>query len=249
MKIAGSSRKDGMTLYGPHYKVNVTVPEPGADPVIEVKKHHGGETVSKTKEIPVLRGMTSLLLNNGVMAAVLGMQALIEIQEARGKKHTLLSLASLGLSGYLVYSIAGNVNELRKFHGAEHKVIGTQDQGLPNDLEHVRMTSRISDRCGTNFIGFYVPAQLISALIPIPSETVKALIGMGLAYEAFKLDREKYGKYVAPFYKLGALAQKHLTTAEPDEAHLKAGMAAMDALLEVEKGYVAENGTAKPVTQ
>ena len=235
MKIAGSSRKDGMTLYGPHYKVNVTVPEPGAEPVIEVKKHHGGETVSKTKEIPVLRGMTSLLLNNGVMAAVLGMQALIEIQEARGKKHTLLSLASLGLSGYLVYSIAGNVNELRKFHGAEHKVIGTQDQGLPNDLEHVRMTSRISDRCGTNFVGFYVPAQLITSLLPLPSETLKAVISMGLAYEGFKLDRKKYGRFVQPFYSLGSLAQKYVTTAEPDEEQLKAAVLAMNALLEAEK--------------
>ena len=236
MKIAGSSRKDGMTLYGPHYKVNVTVPEPGADPVVEVKKHHAGETVSKTKGIPVLRGMTSLILNNGIMAIVLGMQLLIEVQEARGKKHTLLSLASVGLSGYMAYSIAGNVQELRKFHGAEHKVIGNQDLGQPNDLKHVREASRISDRCGTNFIGFYIPAQLISALLPIRSETVKTLHGMGLAYEAFKLDREKYGKYVGPFYKLGGLAQKYLTTAEPEEAHLKAAIAAMDALLEAESG-------------
>ena len=73
-------------------------------------------------------------------------------------------------------------------------------------------------------------------MLPIRSETVKTLLGMGLAYEAFKLDREKYGKYVGPFYKLGGLAQKYLTTAEPEEAHLKAAIAAMDALLEAESG-------------
>ena len=97
------------------------------------------------------------------------------------------------------------------------------------------MTSRISDRCGTNFVGFYVPAQLITSLLPLPSETLKAVISMGLAYEGFKLDRKKYGRFVQPFYSLGSLAQKYVTTAEPDEEQLKAAVLAMNALLEAEK--------------
>ena len=237
MKIAGSSRKDGMTLYGPHYKVNVTVKEPDAEPVIEVKEHKSGVGVTKTTGIPLLRGIASLILNNTPIAVAMGLELLTEIQEARGKKHRLLNLANAALSAYLLYRIAGNVSELRKFHGAEHKVIGAQDQGLPNDLEHVKEVSRVSDRCGTNFIGFYLPAQCLCALLPVKSQTVKALLGMGLAYEGFKLDRAKYGRYVNLFYKLGGKAQEYITTAEPEEKHLTAAIAGMDALLKAEAQF------------
>ena len=237
MKIAGSSRKDGMTLYGPHYKVSVTVPKPGDEPIVEVKEHKSGEAVTQTRNVPVLRGITSLVLNNGPIAGALALDLLTEIQMARGKKPVVLPLLSTALSGFMIYRIFGNVSRLRRFHGAEHKVIGTQDLGLPNDLEHVKETSRISDRCGTNFVGFYVPAQMVTALLPLPSETLKAVLAMGLAYEGFKLDRKKYGKYVEPFYRLGAKAQKYATTAEPEKEEMDAAIAAMQALLKAEKEW------------
>lgn len=240
MKVAGSSRKDGMTLYGPHYKVNVTVPEPGAEPVVEVKEHKSGEAVTRTKEIPILRGMASLILNNGPIAAALGLQLLAEVQEARGKKHGLLTLAEIALTGFIFYRTAGDIKTLRKFHGAEHMVIGAQEQGLPNEIDRVRTVSRVNDRCGTNFVGFYLPASVLASLLPLPSETLKAVAAMGIAYEGFKLDRKKYGKYVEPFYKIGSLAQEHITTAEPDQEQLEAAILAMEALLKAEKGVSSQ---------
>ena len=244
MKIAGSSRKDGMMLYGPHYKVKVTVPQPGDEPVIEVKEHPAGEAVAKSGQIPVVRGIASIMLNNLPITAGLGIELLTEVQTARGKKPVLLPLLGTALSGYYVYKIAGNVGRLRRFHGAEHKVIAAPEAGVPLDLVHVQETSRISDRCGTNFAGFYLPAQLLTALLPIPSETLKAVLAMGAAYEGFKLDREKYAKYVAPFYKLGAKAQEYITTAEPEKEEMEAAIAGMKALVQAEELYEKEKEKA-----
>ena len=236
MKIAGSSRKDGMTLYGPHYKAVVTVKD--GVPEVKVTKRVTDDIGGKTKEIPMLRGVVSLLGNNGPLLGALGLEGVGELREAKGKSRTAVDLLSVGLTGYLLYKIAGNVGELRKFHGAEHKVIGAQDQGLPNDIEHVKTVSRVSPRCGTNFVGFYLPAQMITALLPGKSTLLKSILAMALAYEGFRLDREKYKKYVGPFYKLGALSQQYLTTAEPEETQLNAAILAMDALLKAEAGEV-----------
>ena len=232
MKIAGSSRKDGMTLYGPHYKATVTVKD--GVPEVQVTKRATNDMAGKTKEIPMVRGMVSLLGNNGPLLGALGLEAVGELREAKGKSRAAIDLISVGLTGWLMYKIAGNVGELRRFHGAEHMVIGAQEKGLPNDLEHVKTVSRVAERCGTNFAGFYLPAQLAAAVLPIKSTLIKSVLAMGLAYEGFRLDREKYKKYVGPFYKLGSLTQQYLTTAEPDEVQLNAAILAMDALLKAE---------------
>ena len=69
---------------------------------------------------------------------------------------------------------------------------------------------------------------------------IKSVLAMALAYEGFRLDREKYKKYVGPFYKLGSLSQQYLTTAEPEEVQLNAAIMAMDALLKAEAGETEE---------
>ena len=238
MKIAGSSRKDGMTLYGPHYKAEVTVKD--GTPEVKVTKRATNDIAGKTKEIPLVRGLVSLLGNNGPMLGALGLEAVGELREAKGKSRAAVDLISIGLTGYLFYKIAGNVGDLRKFHGAEHMVIGAHEQGLPNDAEHVKTVSRVSPRCGTNFVGFYLPAQLVTAILPGKSTMIKSVLAMALAYEGFRLDREKYKKYVGPFYKLGSLSQQYLTTAEPEEVQLNAAIMAMDALLKAEAGETEE---------
>ncbi|MBR2263303.1 MAG: hypothetical protein IJ917_03005 [Firmicutes bacterium] len=50
MKIAGSSRKDGMTLYGPHYKAEVTVKD--GTPEVKVTKRATKISQGKQKRSP-----------------------------------------------------------------------------------------------------------------------------------------------------------------------------------------------------
>lgn len=231
MKIAGNSRKDGMILYGPHYQVRLVYTEGQAD--ISLTKH-GDRAKGVFEKIPVLRGLYSLFCSSKILLLGVGLQLAAELTEKDEKANRLITVADTALSVMLLWRIAGDLKRVRRFHGAEHKVIGAEEDGVPLRYEEVREVSRVSPRCGTNFVGFYLAAQLLMQLLPVRSQSVKTLLAMGVAYEGFRLDRKRYRCLVAPFYFLGGKAQQYITTAEPQEQELRAAIKAMRTLLEAE---------------
>ena len=244
VRIAGSARKDGITYYGEHYIASVTVRD-GKEPVVELRERKLRPKSSKEKtpgNLPGVRGLVSLFMNNPEMTAMTGIQLALELTDEDSAVHVLLNLADLGLGGYIVYRHYGDVSRVRRFHGAEHKTVAAVDRDLPVDREHVRRMPRIHPRCGTNFAGFYLCSLLAVSALPIRSDTAKTLLAMGIAYEGFTLDRGKYGRYLKPFDKLGSWLQAHVTTAEPGEIELEAGILAVQTLLEAEEAY-EEEGT------
>lgn len=232
MKIAGSSRKDGILFVGPKYQVNMVYKD--GDYSVDLKKLKGAEMDDTVRKIPGLRGMFSIFRSSPALIAGLGLQLLSEAVDEKSRWYPWIITADGLLTGYLLWKIAGDVQAVRRFHGAEHKVINAQEQQVELDYKKVRKVSRIARRCGTNFIGFYLVSQLVMQALPLRSQTVKTLLAMGLAYEGFRLDPEKYSALVEPFYKIGEKAQQFLTTAEPGDSELKAAVAAMKVLVEAE---------------
>ena len=113
-----------------------------------------------------------------------------------------------------------NQIEQRKFHGAEHQVFHWYKSGCKNH-EKIKDYSRISPMCGTNIITAYMVMQLLTIVFfdEHISETLVILI------------TNYTNKYPFPFALPGMLVQ-FLTTAKPDEMHIKVATKALEALVE-----------------
>ncbi len=146
--------------------------------------------------------------------------------------------------GYLV--LLSRMKDLRRvfeYHGAEHKVIATYEAGEPLTPERARRYSRLHPRCGTSFLLFvmivavfvFAPLGTPAWYILFPSRVVGIPIVAGLAFEIIKwAGRNRRKRWVQGIMWPGLQLQR-LTTREPDEHQLAVAIAALEAVLAVEK--------------
>jgi uncharacterized protein YqhQ len=146
--------------------------------------------------------------------------------------------------GYLV--LLSRVPDLRRvfeYHGAEHKVIScyeAQDELTPT---RAKLYSRLHPRCGTSFLLIVmVMAIFVFAPIGLPAWywlVATRVLGIpliaGLSFEVIKwAGRNRRKRWVRAVMYPGLQLQK-LTTREPDLDQLAVAIAALDAVLAVEK--------------
>jgi uncharacterized protein YqhQ len=130
-----------------------------------------------------------------------------------------------------------------EYHGAEHKTISTfeaEDELVP---ERAKLYSRLHPRCGTSFLLIVmVLAIFVFAPIGLPAWywlLASRILGIpliaGLSYEVIKwAGRNRRKRWVRAVMWPGLMLQ-NLTTREPDEAQLAVAIAALEAVLAVEK--------------
>jgi len=146
--------------------------------------------------------------------------------------------------GYLL--LLSRVRDLRRvfeYHGAEHKVIScfeASDELVP---ERAQRYSRLHPRCGTSFLLIVmIMAIFVFAPIGLPAWWLLVLtriLGVpliaGLSFEVIKwAGRNRRRRWVRAVMSPGLQLQK-LTTREPDLEQLAVAIAALDAVLAVEK--------------
>ena len=254
MKTAGSSRKNGMTLYGDRYAVTFWYDKKKRDYIYGLypTADQNGETVQKIRKIPVIRGLYSLFRNPGMLVS-LGVSmlsaagAMLTLQEKKGLK--LLGSVCLGAGyaylGALLYHIFGIDGKVREYHGAEHKVIGAYEKAQGRiTQEQAEESSRISRRCGTNFIVYYTASQAAFGWLPLGHGLLQQSLIAGLAYEGFRLPDEKAPALKEVLNQAGDLLQRYITTAEPDKEKLEAARRAMNLLVDAESGKLSEKRLA-----
>jgi uncharacterized protein YqhQ len=152
--------------------------------------------------------------------------------------------------GYLV--LLSRMKELRRvfeYHGAEHKVIATYEAGDELVPERARLYSRLHPRCGTSFLLFvmivavfvFAPLGRPDWYILFPSRVLGIPIVAGIAFEIIKwAGRNRRKRWVRWIMWPGLQLQK-LTTRDPDTSQLAVAIAALQAVLDVEKpGEVSE---------
>ncbi len=152
--------------------------------------------------------------------------------------------------GYLL--LLSRMKDLRRvfeYHGAEHKVIATYEAGDELTPERARRYSRLHPRCGTSFLLFvmvvavfvFAPLGRPDWYILFPSRVLGIPIVAGLAFEIIKwAGRNRRKRWVRWIMWPGLQLQK-LTTRDPDDSQLAVAIAALQAVLEVEKpGEVSE---------
>jgi len=130
---------------------------------------------------------------------------------------------------YVIWQIVGNLvtfflfllvvrlTPLAAYHGAEHKVVHAIERyGYPT-REMARRMPRVHRRCGTTLLAGILPAFLIAApLLLVAPAIAIAVVLLGWTFR----------------YRVGALIQQYLTTKEPSDKQLTAGLEAGYKLLD-----------------
>ena len=130
-----------------------------------------------------------------------------------------------------------------EYHGAEHKVIHNYEAGLPLTPENAQRFSRLHPRCGTSFL---LIVMIVAIVVFAPLGTpewywlfASRVIGIpliaGLSFEVLKwFGRNRTKRWARVLMAPGMQLQK-LTTREPDLSQLAVAIAALEAVLAVEK--------------
>jgi uncharacterized protein YqhQ len=146
--------------------------------------------------------------------------------------------------GYLL--LLSRLKDLRRvfeYHGAEHKTIAAYEAGVELTPPNAAKFSRLHPRCGTSFLLIVmIVAIFVFAPIGLPAWwllVITRILGVpliaGISFEIIKwAGRNRNKGWVRAIIWPGLQLQK-LTTREPDEAELAVAIAALNAVLEVEK--------------
>ncbi|HEV2076133.1 MAG TPA: DUF1385 domain-containing protein [Thermoleophilaceae bacterium] len=130
-----------------------------------------------------------------------------------------------------------------EYHGAEHKTIHCYEAGLPLTPENAQRFSRLHPRCGTSFL-LIVMIMAIVVLAPLgqpewywlfASRVLGIPLIAGLSFEVLKwFGRNRTRRWARILMEPGMQLQK-LTTREPDPSQLAVAIAALEAVLAVER--------------
>jgi uncharacterized protein YqhQ len=130
-----------------------------------------------------------------------------------------------------------------EYHGAEHKTISCYEAGLELTPENAQRFSRLHPRCGTSFL---LIVMIVAIVVFAPLGTpewywlfLSRVLGIplvaGLAFEIIKLfGRNRRHRWAQVLMWPGMQLQR-LTTREPDASQLAVAIAALEAVLAVEK--------------
>jgi uncharacterized protein YqhQ len=130
-----------------------------------------------------------------------------------------------------------------EYHGAEHKAISAYESGVPLTPESAQRFSRFHPRCGTSFllivmiVSFFVlvPLGTPEWYVLYPSRVLAVPLVAGLAFEVIKLFGRNRTKRWAQVLMWPGIQLQRLTTREPDLAQLAVAIAALEAVLAVER--------------
>jgi uncharacterized protein YqhQ len=146
--------------------------------------------------------------------------------------------------GYLL--LLSRLRDLRRvfeYHGAEHKVISCFEASDELTPERAKLYSRLHPRCGTSFllivmimaIFVFAPIGLPAWWLLVLTRIVGVPVIAGLSFEVIKwAGRNRRRRSVQAIMYPGLQLQR-LTTREPDLDELAVAIAALGAVLEIER--------------
>ena len=146
--------------------------------------------------------------------------------------------------GYLL--LLSRLRDLRRvfeYHGAEHKVISCFEASDELTPERAKLYSRLHPRCGTSFllivmimaIFVFAPIGLPAWWLLVLTRIVGVPVIAGLSFEVIRwAGRNRRRRWVQAIMYPGLQLQR-LTTREPDLDELAVAIAALGAVLEIER--------------
>ncbi len=144
---------------------------------------------------------------------------------------------------FIVYiwgiSLWKEMRRVFEYHGAEHKVIFTQEAGESLTTENARHFATRHPRCGTSFLLIVmVVSILVFMLTGKPSNIGQRLARIllvpviaGVSYEIMKLSAKKAGRRWAKVISAPGVWLQRITTREPSDDQVEVAIAALSAVL------------------
>lgn len=146
--------------------------------------------------------------------------------------------------GYLaLMSLLPDIRRVFQYHGAEHKVVHTYEDGLPLTPESARGFSTAHMRCGTSFIMVVlILSVLVFSLLGRPALWLRVLERLAIipliaafSYEIIRFaGRYEDSRVMKVVMAPGLLLQK-LTTREPDDDQIEVAIAALEAAIDAQQ--------------
>ncbi|MGI8924679.1 MAG: DUF1385 domain-containing protein [Fimbriimonadales bacterium] len=153
--------------------------------------------------------------------------------------------------GYLaLIGLMKDIQEVFKYHGAEHKAINALEAEQELTLENARAQTRLHPRCGTSFAIIVLLISIVAfTLLPRDYNTGSTALDLlvriglklmilpliaGISYEAIRFaGKFRSEKWVMALFWPGLKSQL-LTTREPEDKHLEVALVALKSVLQQE---------------
>jgi len=152
------------------------------------------------------------------------------------------------LLAYIYFvSLTPLIKRVFQYHGAEHKVINTFEDGVELTVENVQAHSRLHYRCGSSFILFTVVVGVfVYMLVPttplwlrIVDRLLLIPVVLGISFEVLQLTNKVRNIPVLKYLGLPGLWLQLLTTKEPTHDQVEVAILSFNELLKRETA--AEN--------
>jgi uncharacterized protein YqhQ len=150
---------------------------------------------------------------------------------------------SLFLGYMLLLSRLRDLRRVFEYHGAEHKTISCFEAGLPLTPVNAQRFSRLHPRCGTSFLlVVMIVAIFVFAPLGLPAWywlVATRILGVpviaGISFELIKFAGKNRSRGWVRAVMWPGLKLQLLTTREPDLDQLAVAIAALEAVLALEK--------------
>lgn len=148
------------------------------------------------------------------------------------------------LLAYIYFvSLTPIIKRVFQYHGAEHKVINTYENGKELTVENVQAHSRLHYRCGSSFILFTVIIGVfVYMLVPTDPLWVRIVnrlalipVVLGISFEVLQLTNKLRDVPVLKYLGLPGLWLQILTTKEPKDDQVEVAILSFKELLRMEK--------------
>ena len=146
------------------------------------------------------------------------------------------------LAYLLAISRLKDIQRVFKYHGAEHKVVHTCEDGAELTVENARQRLTAHPRCGTSFLMFVmVVSILVFSLFKfhvfwaiLLSRVILIPVISGLSYELIRLSAPRCKKGFFRLLVLPGLTLQRITAKEPSDDQLEVAIRALCESLELE---------------
>jgi len=140
-------------------------------------------------------------------------------------------------------SLTPLIKRVFQYHGAEHKVINTFEDGVELTVENVQAHSRLHYRCGSSFILFTVIVGVFVYLAvpttPLWLRVVDRLalipVVLGISFEVLQITNKLRNIPVLKYLGLPGIWLQLLTTNEPNNEQVEVAILSFKELLKMEK--------------
>jgi len=239
-----------------NYSVNVSIQDLEAQEAAEAAKNGAPEKATSEKKkngnntLPVVSSMILgmaaavllfILLPLGLTNLLKGYFSVIEnwvvFNLVDGVIRVLIFFAYL-----LAISRLKDIQRVFEYHGAEHKVVHTWEDGVEITVTNARQRPTQHPRCGTSFLMFVmVVSILVFSLFKFHafwaiflSRVVLIPVVSGLSYEIIRLSAPRCKKGFFRLLVLPGLTLQRITAKEPSDDQLEVAIRALNESLEIE---------------